>query len=116
LRLLGVSNAERSVGALDELLHRRFRRCQFGGGAAKVFDAFLEQRQGLGEIDRFRIELGSDLLEARDALLERLTAGSLRGHAWAGTVPSRNTRSNGISGVNWSIDVRARPSLPRATE
>ena len=87
-----------------------------GGSVAKVVNAFLEQRQRLREVDVLGVELGGNLLEAREALLEGQPAGSLRGHALAGTVPSRSTRSTGMSSVKCAGDVNALRSLPRGTE
>src|SRR6185503_14315112 len=115
--LLAVDDVETPVGSLDESLHSGFRRRQLIGRGAQILNAFLEQGERSREIDTLAFELAGDLLEAREALLERHGV-DRRGVpvTRAGTTPSRTISSHGMSGRHASAETSVAPSSPRATE
>src|SRR6478672_2006179 len=76
--LTTVGEVERSVGALDERLHARFRLRELVGGSAQLFDALFEQGERLRQLEIAVLERGRNLLEPREALLESHSVFSLR--------------------------------------
>ena len=63
--MLGVEipQLQHSVGALDQLLHARFRFAELLGRQTKELDSLLKQAEGGIEIEPLRFELGDDLFQ-----------------------------------------------------
>jgi len=107
-----IDGVERTIRAFNETLHARFSLRQFIGRRTKIFDSLLEQRQRARELDVVTLQLGGNLLEPTQPLLE-LHAES-RGRTCAGTTPSRTMRSNGMSARNAETELNVAPFAPRA--
>src|SRR2546423_11644976 len=92
-------HSERTIGELSELSHTRlgFRECP--RRVAETGDSLFEQSKGGAEVQLLAFQLGDDLLETSELLLDRHAASPGIGRTArvvASTSPSRSRRVNAV--------------------
>src|SRR5690242_12812648 len=97
-------------------MNGRFGFREIGRRRPQVLHALVEERERLGQIDAFVLELRDDRFEAGQALLELHRFGrSGVPRTIAGTRPSYTTSSNGMPSMNDFADVSVEPARSRGT-